>query len=213
MEEVTEAPELAEEVVPEAEEEEVPGFEEITFEPEEEPVLESEPVIEETPEEEPADAEERPVDAEFWGEPEKERVKFPMWVRILVVFFAVVILAVVILLVTGFRLSDLPIPIGEVSVESQEDGASVVEHEYSDKDYIISDKEALNAPEGMFNVRVGEYVGDSWDTGLIAVYAYSVVSKEDPEQSAVLWVAEDGRTVGYGTLIDPEDPNKIYRLR
>ena len=39
------------------------------------------------------------------------------------------------------------------------------------------------------------------------------LSKEDPEQSAVLWVAEDGRTVGYGTLIDPEDPNKIYRLR
>ena len=140
-------------------------------------------------------------------------MKFPIWVRVLLGFFIVVILAVGIFLVTGYRFSDLPIPLGETSVESQEEGSGVVNHLYSEKEYTITDKEQLNAPEGMFQVRVGEYVGDSWDTGLIAVYAYSVVSMEDPEQSAVLWVAEDGRTVGYGTLIDAEDPNKIYRLK
>ena len=211
-EEVIEEPELEEipeEVIEEPELEEIP--EEVIEEPEFEEIP-----VEEFPEEEPIffeEEEESQVDTDLWGTTEKERPKFPIWVRILLGFFVVVILAVGILLVTGYRLSDLPIPIGEITVESQEDGAAVVEREYSDKDYTITDKESLNAPEGMFDVRVGDYVGDSWDTGLIAVYAYSVVSKEDPEQSAVLWVAEDGRTVGYGTLIDAENPNKIYRLR
>ena len=211
--------EIAEPELDEIPEEEIPELEEISFEPEAEEleeVVEEKLPVEELPEEEPIffeEEEEPQVDTDLWGATEKERPKFPIWVRILLGFFVVVILAVGILLVTGYRLSDLPIPIGEITVESQEDGATVVEREYSDKDYTITDKESLNAPEGMFDVRVGDYVGDSWDTGLIAVYAYSVVSKEDPEQSAVLWVAEDGRTVGYGTLIDAENPNKIYRLR
>jgi hypothetical protein len=105
------------------------------------------------------------------------------------------------------------LPWEEVNIESEEDGTKIVEREFSEKDYDIAAKDPLNAPEGMFEVRVGEYVGESWDTGLIEVYAYSVVSKEDPAQSAVIWVAGDGRTVGYGTLVDEENPSKIYRLR
>ena len=147
------------------------------------------------------------------GDPEKERKKLLIWARILLVLFGVVILAVAVLLITGYRLPISGLPWEEVSIESEEDGTKVVEREFSEKDYDITAKDPLNAPEGMFEVRVGDYVGESWDTGLIEVYAYSVVSKEDPSQSAVIWVAGDGRTVGYGTLVDAENPGKIYRIR
>ncbi|MCR4998677.1 MAG: hypothetical protein K6A05_02425 [Lachnospiraceae bacterium] len=154
--------------------------------------------------------EELAVDPDMWGEPEPERkrLKLPIWAMVLLAIFIVVVVAVGVLLVSGYRL-----PMGLSNVESAEEAENVVEQKYSDKEYDIREKESLNAPAGMFDVRVGEYVGDSWDTDLIAVYAYSVVSKEDPTQSAVLWVAEDGRAVGYGTLIDSEDANKIYRVR
>ncbi|MBP5265284.1 MAG: hypothetical protein J6Z06_00470 [Lachnospiraceae bacterium] len=193
--------------------------------PVEEPVVE-EPVIEEIPENVP---EEEPVpepvvekareiappklDEDLWGEPEKERKKLPIWARILLIFLGVVIIAVAVLLISGYRLPISGLPWEEVNIESEEDGTKIVEREFSEKDYDIAAKDPLNAPEGMFEVRVGEYVGESWDTGLIEVYAYSVVSKEDPAQSAVIWVAGDGRTVGYGTLVDEENPSKIYRLR
>ncbi|MBE5908463.1 MAG: hypothetical protein E7278_06490 [Lachnospiraceae bacterium] len=153
------------------------------------------------------------LDVDLWGDPEKERKKLPIWARILLVLFGVVILAVAVLLITGYRLPISGLPWEEVSIESEEDGTKVVEREFSEKDYDITAKDPLNAPEGMFEVRVGDYVGESWDTGLIEVYAYSVVSKEDPAQSAVIWVAGDGRTVGYGTLVDAENPGKIYRIR
>ncbi|MCR5640971.1 MAG: hypothetical protein K6G04_06405 [Lachnospiraceae bacterium] len=153
------------------------------------------------------------IDTDLWGDAEKERKKLPVWVWVLLVFFVLVMIGVGVLIFTGYQIPGVQWPLGNVTVENQEDGITVVEREYSEKDYNISDKEPLSAPEGMFLVHVGDYVGDSWDTGLIEVYAYSVVSKEDAEQSAVLWVAEDGRTVGYGTLIDPEEPNKIYRIR
>jgi hypothetical protein len=153
------------------------------------------------------------LDVDLWGDPEKERKKLPIWARILLVLFGVVILAVAVLLITGYRLPISGLPWEEVAIESEEDGTKVVEREFSEKDYDITAKDPLNAPEGMFEVRVGDYVGESWDTGLIEVYAYSVVSKEDPSQSAVIWVAGDGRTVGYGTLVDAENPGKIYRIR
>ena len=153
------------------------------------------------------------LDVDLWGDPEKERKKLPIWARILLVLFGVVILAVAVLLITGYHLPISGLPWEEVSIESEEDGTKVVEREFSEKDYDITAKDPLNAPEGMFDVHVGDYVGESWDTGLIEVYAYSVVSKEDPSQSAVIWVAGDGRTVGYGTLVDAENPGKIYRIR
>ena len=153
------------------------------------------------------------LDVDLWGDPEKERKKLPIWARILLVLFGVVILAVAVLLITGYRLPISGLPWEEVSIENEEDGTKVVEREFSEKDYDITAKDPLNAPEGMFDVHVGDYVGESWDTGLIEVYAYSVVSKEDPSQSAVIWVAGDGRTVGYGTLVDAENPGKIYRIR
>ena len=153
------------------------------------------------------------LDEDLWGDPEKERKKLPIWALILLVLFGVVILAVAVLLITGYRLPISGLPWEEVSIESEEDGTKVVEREFSEKDYDITAKDPLNAPEGMFDVHVGDYVGESWDTGLIEVYAYSVVSKEDPSQSAVIWVAGDGRTVGYGTLVDAENPGKIYRIR
>ena len=178
----------------------------------EEQMVSQEPVAEEMIPEEIAEehVEELAVDPDMWGEPEPERkrLKLPIWAMVLLAIFIVVVVAVGVLLVSGYRL-----PMGLSNVESAEEAENVVEQKYSDKEYDIREKESLNAPAGMFDVRVGEYVGDSWDTELIAVYAYSVVSKEDPTQSAVLWVAEDGRTVGYGTLIDAEDANKIYRVR
>jgi hypothetical protein len=200
----------------EAPEEEAPieeaPVEELPEEEFEEEILEVAPEEVEFDEalEEELPIEELSVDEDLWGEPEKEtkKRKLPIWAWVLIGLFLVVMIGVGVVLATGYQL-----PIGTVHVETAEDGESVVAHEYSDKDYDIIERESLNAPEGMFEVRVGEYVGDSWNTGLISVYAYSVVSKEDPSQSAVLWVAEDGRTVGYGSLIDSEDPNKIYRIR
>ncbi len=191
------------EAVPEAPIEDE-GIEEEFFEevPEVTPVKKAEPVV--APPK---------LDVDLWGDPEKERKKLPIWARILLVLFGVVILAVAVLLITGYRLPISGLPWEEVSIESEEDGTKVVEREFSEKDYDITAKDPLNAPEGMFDVRVGDYVGESWDTGLIEVYAYSVVSKEDPAQSAVIWVAGDGRTVGYGTLVDAENPGKIYRIR
>jgi hypothetical protein len=185
--------------------------------PEEETPIEEE-FFEEVPEVTPAKKAESEIappklDVDLWGDPEKERKKLPIWARILLVLFGVVILAVAVLLITGYRLPISGLPWEEVSIESEEDGTKVVEREFSEKDYDITAKDPLNAPEGMFDVHVGDYVGESWDTGLIEVYAYSVVSKEDPSQSAVIWVAGDGRTVGYGTLVDAENPGKIYRIR
>lgn len=179
-------------------------------EPEEMPAEESvlEPVVEKAQEIAP-----QKLDEDLWGEPEKERKKLPIWARILIILFGVVILAVAVLLISGYRLPVSGLPWEEVNIESEEDGTKIVEREFSEKDYDITAKDPLNAPEGMFEVRVGDYVGESWETGLIEVYAYSVVSKEDPTQSAVIWVAGDGRTVGYGTLVDEEDPSKIYRIR
>lgn len=190
--------------------------EEIPEEPIEEEVIEEffeeEPVVTPVKKVEPVIAPPK-LDEDLWGDPEKEGKKLPIWARILLVLFGVVILAVAVLLITGYRLPISGLPWEEVSIESEEDGTKVVEREFSEKDYDITAKDPLNAPEGMFDVRVGDYVGESWDTGLIEVYAYSVVSKEDPSQSAVIWVAGDGRTVGYGTLVDAENPGKIYRIR
>lgn len=200
---------------PEEAPEETP-VEEIPEEPIEDEVIEEffeeEPVVTPVKKVEPVVAPPK-LDEDLWGDPEKERKKLPIWARILLVLFGVVILAVAVLLITGYRLPISGLPWEEVSIESEEDGTKVVEREFSEKDYDITAKDPLNAPEGMFEVRVGDYVGESWDTGLIEVYAYSVVSKEDPSQSAVIWVAGDGRTVGYGTLVDAENPGKIYRIR
>ena len=200
---------------PEEAPEETP-VEEIPEEPIEDEVIEEffeeEPVVTPVKKVEPVVAPPK-LDEDLWGDPEKEGKKLPIWARILLVLFGVVILAVAVLLITGYRLPISGLPWEEVSIESEEDGTKVVEREFSEKDYDITAKDPLNAPEGMFDVHVGDYVGESWDTGLIEVYAYSVVSKEDPSQSAVIWVAGDGRTVGYGTLVDAENPGKIYRIR
>ena len=200
---------------PEEAPEETP-VEEIPEEPIEDEVIEEffeeEPVVTPVKKVEPVIAPPK-LDEDLWGDPEKEGKKLPIWARILLVLFGVVILAVAVLLITGYRLPISGLPWEEVSIESEEDGTKVVEREFSEKDYDITAKDPLNAPEGMFDVHVGDYVGESWDTGLIEVYAYSVVSKEDPSQSAVIWVAGDGRTVGYGTLVDAENPGKIYRIR
>lgn len=154
------------------------------------------------------------VEKDFWGSSEKELKKFPTWARVLIILFVAVMIAVGILVATGYHWPKISFPGGgEVHFETQEEGQAVVSKKFSEEDYYITDKDSLSAPEGMFDVRVGDYVGDSWDTGLIDVFAYSVVSKENPDQTAILWVAPDGRTVGYGTLIDAENPDKMYRIK
>ena len=62
------------------------------------------------------------LDVDLWGDPEKEGKKLPIWARILLVLFGVVILAVAVLLITGYRLPISGLPWEEVSIESEEDG-------------------------------------------------------------------------------------------
>ncbi|MBR6281830.1 MAG: hypothetical protein IKR14_04930, partial [Lachnospiraceae bacterium] len=151
-------------------EEETP-VEEVPEAPSEDERIEEE-FFEEEPEVTPVKKEETVIappqlDVDLWGDPEKERKKLPIWARILLVLFGVVILAVAVLLITGYHLPISGLPWEEVSIESEEDGTKVVEREFSEKDYDITAKDPLNAPEGMFDVHVGDYVGESWDTGLI----------------------------------------------
>ena len=47
----------------------------------------------------------------------------------------------------------------------------------------------------------------------IGVFDYTVGSKEDGYGWASCYVSEDGRVIGFGTLISEEDSNETYRLR
>ncbi|MBQ2579842.1 MAG: hypothetical protein II571_10500, partial [Lachnospiraceae bacterium] len=137
---------------------EEPPIEAIPEEPMEEEVIEEffeeEPVVTPVKKVEPVVAPPK-LDEDLWGDPEKEGKKLPIWARILLVLFGVVILAVAVLLITGYRLPISGLPWEEVSIESEEDGTKVVEREFSEKDYDITAKDPLNAPEGMFDVHVG----------------------------------------------------------
>lgn len=42
---------------------------------------------------------------------------------------------------------------------------------------------------------------------------YTVGSREDEYGWASCYVSEDGRIIGFGTLVDKNDSNKLYRLR
>ncbi len=87
------------------------------------------------------------------------------------------------------------------NIVNSEDAKEIVCSLYSESDYDIISKQAINPAKEMFSVEVGEYCGDSWTGETCKAYVFFVQSKENALYSAALWVNEEGRIVGYGSLI------------
>ncbi|MBO6215810.1 MAG: hypothetical protein J6N76_09845, partial [Lachnospiraceae bacterium] len=98
-------------------------------------------------------------------------------------------------------------------IVTEEDGQREVTADYSEEEYTTEYNETIKVPIGMYDVEVGEYCGDSWNTELIDVMVYHVQSIEDPSLYARLMVAPDGRIIGTGTLVNPDEPLKAYRVK
>ena len=71
----------------------------------------------------------------------------------------------------------------------------------------------------MFDVSVGEYCGDCWtNSETCTIYIFYVENKKQRQYQAILWVSEDGRVIGSGSLITGVDtmgsPNNLkYRIK
>lgn len=91
--------------------------------------------------------------------------------------------------------------ISKDSIKNSDDAKRIVSELYPESEYDIIAKQTINPAKEMFEVSVGEYCGDSWANEFCTAYVFFVQSKEQAMYSAVLWVNEDGRIVGYGSLI------------
>jgi len=87
------------------------------------------------------------------------------------------------------------------SVGNAESAYKIVNAMYPESKYDIITKQAIYPAKEMFEVGVGDYCGDSWNDDTCKAYVFFVQSKKEALYSAVLWVNEEGRVVGYGSLV------------
>lgn len=99
------------------------------------------------------------------------------------------------------------------SVASEADGERILREIFPEEGYEIYADGRAYAGAACFEVEVGESCSGADLDEEIGVFDYTVGSKEDGYGWASCYVSEDGRVIGFGTLISEEDSNETYRLR
>lgn len=109
------------------------------------------------------------------------------------------------------------------SAISAEEGEQILREVFPEEGYEVYSDGKTYEKAACFEVEVGEACYEHLEdaaakSGIDAdeeaeVSDYTVGSREDEYGWANCYVSEDGRIIGFGTLVDKNDSNKVYRLR